>query len=325
MHRRRVGEGTHRRRRRARRLQFQRDRLRRSSRVLQPIDPQSARRRAGDRGATSRTADDRRPREIRGQRPRRRQAGARAACRARPGAVEHPAATQVHDFAEMVTTWTEQDGSAAIAPLLIQPVAPADVADVLAEIATGPPQGRCPDLAGPEPQDLVDLARRTRAAGAPRSASYPWSSGLFDLDMAGDVLLPGPGARIAPTTSTTGSPARRSAGMRNIAHEPARRGRPQLPQRQCAQERGNSLTLTPEPGVPRHSRAPHRPCSLPFFPPPPPQSLPPRPPLLPPPSPHPRAQVTDRRCGRCGHRRGPTFRTSATIRCGARSIRARAA
>jgi uncharacterized protein YbjT (DUF2867 family) len=110
-------------------------------------------------------------------------------------------ATQFHDFAEMVTTWTEQDGSATIAPLLIQPVAPADVADVLAEIATGPPRGRCPDLAGPETQDLVDLARRTRAARGTSIRLVPtWSSGLFGIDMAGDVLLPGPGARIAPTT-----------------------------------------------------------------------------------------------------------------------------
>jgi uncharacterized protein YbjT (DUF2867 family) len=110
-------------------------------------------------------------------------------------------ATQFHDFAEMVTTWTEQDGSATIAPLLIQPVAPADVADVLAEIATGPPRGRCPDLAGPETQDLVDLARRTRAARGTSIRLVPtWSSGLFGVDMAGDVHLPGPGARIAPTT-----------------------------------------------------------------------------------------------------------------------------
>jgi len=110
-------------------------------------------------------------------------------------------ATQFHDFAEMVTTWTEQDGSATIAPLLVQPVAPADVADVLAEIATGPPQGRCPDLAGPETQDLVDLARRTRAARGTSIRLVPtWSSGLFGVDMAGDVHLPGPGARIAPTT-----------------------------------------------------------------------------------------------------------------------------
>ena len=109
-------------------------------------------------------------------------------------------ATQFHDFAEMVTTWTERDGSATIAPLLVQPVAPADVADVLAEIATGPPQGRCPDLAGPEPQDLVDIARRTRAARGTSVRLVPTWSGVFGLDMAGDVLLPGLGARIAPTS-----------------------------------------------------------------------------------------------------------------------------
>jgi uncharacterized protein YbjT (DUF2867 family) len=109
-------------------------------------------------------------------------------------------ATHFHDFAEMVTTWSERDGSATIAPLLVQSVAPADVADVLAEIAVGPPQGRCPDLAGPEPQDLVDLARRTRAARGTSIRLVPTWSGILGLDMAGDVLLPGPDARIAPTT-----------------------------------------------------------------------------------------------------------------------------
>jgi uncharacterized protein YbjT (DUF2867 family) len=109
-------------------------------------------------------------------------------------------ATHFHDFAEMVTTWTERDGSATIAPLLVQPVAPADVADVLAEVAIGQPQGRCADLAGPEPQDLVDLARRTRAARGTSIRLVPTWSGVFGLDMAGDVLLPGADARIAPTT-----------------------------------------------------------------------------------------------------------------------------
>jgi uncharacterized protein YbjT (DUF2867 family) len=121
-------------------------------------------------------------------------------------------AAQFHDFAEMVTTWTARDGSATIAPLLVQPVAPADVADVLAEVAVGQPQGRYPDLAGPEPQDLVDLARRTRAARGTSIRLVPTWSGIFGLDMAGDVLLPGPDARIAPTTfddwlaGETGSP-----------------------------------------------------------------------------------------------------------------------
>jgi uncharacterized protein YbjT (DUF2867 family) len=109
-------------------------------------------------------------------------------------------ATQFHDFAAMVTTWTERDGTAAIAPLLVQPIAPADVAGVLAEVAAGEPQGRHPDLAGPEPQDLVDMARRTNEVRGHRVRLIPSWSGMFDTSMAGNVLLPGDRARIAPTT-----------------------------------------------------------------------------------------------------------------------------
>ncbi len=108
--------------------------------------------------------------------------------------------TQFHDFAASVTSWTEREGVAAIPPLLVQPIAPADVADILAEIATGAPQGRYRDVAGPEPQDLVDMARRTNDARGHAVKLMPtWSSPLGP-EMAGDVLLPGEGARIAPTT-----------------------------------------------------------------------------------------------------------------------------
>ncbi|MDG4786458.1 NAD(P)H-binding protein [Micromonospora sp. WMMD1102] len=109
-------------------------------------------------------------------------------------------ATQFHDFAAMVAGWTERDGVATIAPLLVQPIAPADVADVLAEIAVGEPRGRHPDVAGPEPQDLVDMARRTNEARGHRVRLVPTWSGLFGPAMAGTVLLPGEGARITPTT-----------------------------------------------------------------------------------------------------------------------------
>jgi uncharacterized protein YbjT (DUF2867 family) len=109
-------------------------------------------------------------------------------------------ATQFHDFAEMVAGWTEQDGVATIAPLLVQPIAPADVADVLAEIVTGEPRGRYADVAGPEPQDLVDMARRTLEARGRAVKLVPTWSGFFDPEMAGNALLPGDGARIAPTT-----------------------------------------------------------------------------------------------------------------------------
>jgi uncharacterized protein YbjT (DUF2867 family) len=109
-------------------------------------------------------------------------------------------ATQFHDFAAMVTSWTERNGVATIAPLLVQPIAPADIADVLAEVATGEPQGRSPDVAGPETQDLVDMARRTNEVRGRQVRLVPTWSGLFGPSMAGDVLLPGEGARIAPTT-----------------------------------------------------------------------------------------------------------------------------
>ncbi|MGW0072119.1 SDR family oxidoreductase, partial [Streptosporangium sandarakinum] len=109
-------------------------------------------------------------------------------------------ATQFHDFAAMVTSWTEQDGAATVAPLLIQPIAPEDVADILAEIAVGAPQGRHPEIAGPGPQDLVDMARRTNDARGRVVELVPTWSSLFGPEMAGEVLLPRAGARIAPTT-----------------------------------------------------------------------------------------------------------------------------
>lgn len=109
-------------------------------------------------------------------------------------------ATQFHDFAAMVASWTERDGVATIAPLLVQPIAPADVADILGEIAVGEPQGRYADVAGPEPQDLVDMARRTNEARGRTVKLVPTWSAVFGPEMAGDVMLPGEGARIAPTT-----------------------------------------------------------------------------------------------------------------------------
>jgi len=109
-------------------------------------------------------------------------------------------ATRFHDFAATLVSWTEQDGVATIPPLLVQPIVPADVADVLAEIATGTPQERYRDIAGPELQDLVDMARRTNDARGHAVKLVPsWSSPLGP-EMAGDVLLPGEGARTVPTT-----------------------------------------------------------------------------------------------------------------------------
>jgi uncharacterized protein YbjT (DUF2867 family) len=109
-------------------------------------------------------------------------------------------ATQFHDFAALAASWTEREGVAIIAPLLVQPIAPDDIAHVLAEVATGEPQGRYVDVAGPEPQDLVDMARRTHEVLRRSVKSVPAWTGPFGEEMAGNVLLPGENARIAPTT-----------------------------------------------------------------------------------------------------------------------------
>lgn len=100
----------------------------------------------------------------------------------------------------MVAGWAEQDGVATIAPLLVQPIAPADVAAVLAGIATAAPLHAKLDVAGPETQDLVDMARRTFAARGQEMKLIPTWRGIFGPHMAGEVLLPGEGARLTSTT-----------------------------------------------------------------------------------------------------------------------------
>jgi uncharacterized protein YbjT (DUF2867 family) len=71
---------------------------------------------------------------------------------------------------------------------------------VLAEIATGPPLGGRLDVAGPETQDFVDMARRTLATRGQQIRLVPTWQDAFNVTMAGEVLLPGPGARITRST-----------------------------------------------------------------------------------------------------------------------------
>jgi uncharacterized protein YbjT (DUF2867 family) len=108
--------------------------------------------------------------------------------------------TQFHDFAAMVAGWTLQDGTATIPPLLVQPIAQQEVGEMLADVATGPPLRRAMDIAGPEPQDLVDMARRTFTARGEQVRLVPTWRGVFDTSMAGEVLLPEGGARLGSVT-----------------------------------------------------------------------------------------------------------------------------
>ena len=110
-------------------------------------------------------------------------------------------ATQFHEFPATVVGWVRNGDSATLPPLLIQPVAASDVGEVLAELAGRPPQGRVADLAGPQTEDFVDMARRTLAArGESIRLIASWRNAFADVEQAGEVLLPGPEARLAKTT-----------------------------------------------------------------------------------------------------------------------------
>jgi uncharacterized protein YbjT (DUF2867 family) len=109
-------------------------------------------------------------------------------------------ATQFHDFAGMVVSWTRDGDSAFVPPLLVQPVDVGDVAAVLVEVASGGSGEGMLEVAGPEKQDLVDMARRTLAArGDHVHLTTGWDE-RYPVEMAGNALLPGPGARIGTTT-----------------------------------------------------------------------------------------------------------------------------
>jgi uncharacterized protein YbjT (DUF2867 family) len=109
-------------------------------------------------------------------------------------------ATQFHEFAGMVVSGAARDGQAKVPPLLVQPVAIDDVVALLLEVATDSAgQGRI-EIAGPRTEDLVDMARRTLEARGESLELIPTWRGLFDTEAAGEVLLPGDGARIGSIT-----------------------------------------------------------------------------------------------------------------------------
>ncbi|MFI9646818.1 SDR family oxidoreductase [Streptomyces sp. NPDC052040] len=74
-----------------------------------------------------------------------------------------------------------------------QPIAVAEVADRLADLATGEPAGRVPDMGGPEVRTAPDLARAwLRATGRRRAVvSVPLPGGALRALRAGGHLTPG--------------------------------------------------------------------------------------------------------------------------------------
>ena len=98
--------------------------------------------------------------------------------------------TQFHEFAGQLLG--RVPGPVAVVPRMhCQPVAADEVADALVDLVTGDPVGMAPELAGPEVEDVVDMARRVlRAQGSRRPVVGVRLPGAAGREMAGGGLLP---------------------------------------------------------------------------------------------------------------------------------------
>ncbi|MEN3359908.1 MAG: hypothetical protein V7637_3890 [Mycobacteriales bacterium] len=104
-------------------------------------------------------------------------------------------ATQFHEFAAQLLA---RGGPFVLVPKAVyQPVAAAEVASAVLELALGPAVGMAPELAGPEPHAMPDLVRRlARARGSRRpvvAVRLPGAAGR--ALRAGGLLPTAPGPR----------------------------------------------------------------------------------------------------------------------------------
>jgi uncharacterized protein YbjT (DUF2867 family) len=102
---------------------------------------------------------------------------------------------QFHEFAEQFLAGSSP--VALVPRMLVQPVAAVEVASALVQLAPGLALGRAPDLAGPQPEQLVDMVRRLRDARGLRRRVVGLRAPVPALRLAaGGALLPDrPGPR----------------------------------------------------------------------------------------------------------------------------------
>lgn len=108
-------------------------------------------------------------------------------------------ATQFFEFMDAVLSWTSDEQAVRLPATPVQPMAAADVADAVAEVAMGEPLRGIRNVAGPDVFRLDELGKATLAAeGDGRPVVTDGSAGMFAA-VDGDVLIAGADARLAPT------------------------------------------------------------------------------------------------------------------------------
>ena len=115
-------------------------------------------------------------------------------------------AAQFHEFVGQLLDWGTRGDVAHVPAMRTQLVAARNVAEALADLATGSdaaePGSAFPEIAGPRVERLVDVARLLAARrGSPAQIEETSDPDDPDRDLyAGDGLLPGPHAKLAGPT-----------------------------------------------------------------------------------------------------------------------------
>jgi uncharacterized protein YbjT (DUF2867 family) len=109
-------------------------------------------------------------------------------------------ATQFYEFVQGIADASTIGDTVRVAPVLIQPMAAADVAAAVARVAAGPPVNGIVEVAGPERFRLDDLVRRRLAASQePRTVVADPQARYFGAVLRTRTLLPGHAARLSAT------------------------------------------------------------------------------------------------------------------------------
>ena len=109
-------------------------------------------------------------------------------------------ATQFFEFIDAVLSATADEMAVRLPGTLVQPMASADVAQAVADVAVGAPLQGTLNIAGPDVFALDELGRTTLAArGDHRTVITDQAAGMFAV-ASGDALIAKDGAVIAKTT-----------------------------------------------------------------------------------------------------------------------------
>jgi uncharacterized protein YbjT (DUF2867 family) len=109
-------------------------------------------------------------------------------------------ATQFFEFVGAIADFSTDGQTVRLPPALMQPIVSDDVAAILADVAVGPPLNETIDIAGPEPIQMDELARRyLSATGDTRKVTTDAQASYYGTKVNDHSLTPGDNPRIGPT------------------------------------------------------------------------------------------------------------------------------